>query len=145
MTSSAGWLVKVAAVVDKHAQPVAHAVTIIPQASLDAMNRLPEDDERHYLHLLTMLTVSTAMIGVCITTIGLLGILKSLNQTEWFIEEMLSISSLMFLATTLLSFVGMRTRLRHIYPKLFTATDVIFCLGLGFVFVATALLAWMVI
>jgi hypothetical protein len=109
------------------------------------MNGNSSDDERRYLHLITLLTVSSAMVGVCITAIGLIEILHYLNSTEWIIDDFLAIASMLFLVTSILSFVGMRTRWGQRRTSLIRILDVLFCLGLSVVFVATALLTWMMI
>ena len=49
--------------------------------------RGPDDEQWYHWHLLTLLSVSAAMVGVCLTAIGLVGILKSLRELEVFIVE----------------------------------------------------------
>ena len=103
------------------------------------------DEERRYLHLITLLTVSSAMVGVCITAISLIGILNSFNKTEGLIDDLLAVASLAFLTTSLLSFAGMRTRWGRAWTHLLRVLDVLFCLALSIVFVATALLTWVLL
>jgi hypothetical protein len=74
------------------------------------MNTSSETDDRKFLHLITLLSVSAGMVGVCLTAIGLIGIVKSLNRTELVIDDVLATASLLFLTTSLLSFAGLRTR-----------------------------------
>jgi hypothetical protein len=103
----------------------------------------PED--RLYTHLLTVLSVSSGMVGVCLTAISLIGILKSLNKLEIMIDDLLAISTLLFLAAAVLSFLGMRTRVATTWRGFGRTLDFVFCLGLGLVVVATVLLTWVMI
>jgi hypothetical protein len=109
------------------------------------MNGHSADEERRYLHLITLLTVSSAMVGVCITAIGLIEILHSLNNTEWIIDDLLAIASLLFVVASILSFAGMRTRWGQASKGLIRSLDILFCIGLTVVFIATAMLTWNVI
>jgi hypothetical protein len=103
------------------------------------------DDERFHTHLLTLLSVSAAMVGVCLTAIGLIGILNALKRLEIVVDEILSVGTLLFMAVTMLSFLGIRTGLRQSWRGLPLAIDVLFCLGLLVLTVASVLLAWVVI
>jgi hypothetical protein len=106
---------------------------------------LAQDDERQYTHLLAMLSVSSGMVGVCMTAIGLIRITKALNNVETLVDDMLAIGAVLFMVTSLLSFAGMRTRLRQTWRGLARTNDVLFCLSLVLVVVATAMLTWEVL
>jgi len=41
--------------------------------------KTPDEDERIYAHLLTLLSVSAAMVCVCMTAIGLVSVIEALN------------------------------------------------------------------
>ena len=58
------------------------------------------DDERLHAHRLTLFSVSAGMVGVCLTAVGLIGVLKGLAQTETFIDELLTFDALLFLLGT---------------------------------------------
>jgi len=111
------------------------------QAELDGA----QADERFYTHLLTVLSVSSGMVGVCLTAIGLIGIIKSLNKVEMLVDDMLAIGTMMFMVTSLLSFFAMRTRLSQTWRGITHTIDIIFCLALVLVAVATAVLTWEVL
>jgi hypothetical protein len=102
----------------------------------------PEFDERFYTHQLTVLSVSSGMVGVCLTAIGLIGIRKSIAGMESIVDDILSVGSLLFMVTALFSFFAMRTRLSKAWRGIERAIDVVFCLGLVVVVVATAMLTW---
>jgi len=103
------------------------------------------DDEQFNTHLLTMLSVASGMAGVCATAIGLIGIVKKLNELETIVDDLFAVGALLFLTVTGLSFLGLRTRLGKTWPGLVIALDVTFFIGLGAVVVAALLLTWMVI
>ena len=102
-------------------------------------------DERYFTHLITVLSVSSAMVGVCLTAIGLIGIVKSLTKLEVIADDLLAGGALIFMATTMLSFFGLRTRLSKVWRGFAAALDFMFCIGLLVVVVATVLLTWFVI
>jgi hypothetical protein len=102
-------------------------------------------DERFYTHLLTVLSVSSGMVGVCLTAIGLIGIMKSLNKVEILVDDMLAVGAVLFMVTALLSFFGMRTQLSQSWRSLARTIDILFCLALVLVVVATAMLTWEVL
>ncbi len=104
-----------------------------------------DDDDNNYAHLLTLLSVSAAMVGVCLTAIGLVSVIAALNKWENVVDDVLAIGSLLFSLVTLLSFLGIRTRIRRTWPRYVLVLDVLFCLGIGAMVTASLLLTWVVI
>ncbi len=104
-----------------------------------------EADAGRDTHLLTVLSVSSGMVGACLTAIGLIGIVKSLNKIETVVDDLLAIGTLVFMVAAALSFVGMRTRVGRKWRHLVRVLDVIFCVGMLLVVVAAVLLTWVVI
>jgi hypothetical protein len=102
-------------------------------------------DERYYTHLLTILTVSSGMVGVCLTAIGLIGIIKSLNKLEMAADDLLAWGALIFMLAAVVSFFGMRTRISLVWRRFAVALDLLFCSGLIIVVVATVMLTWFVL
>lgn len=96
-------------------------------------------------HYLTLLSVSSGMVGACLTAIGLIGVMKSLNRIETFVDDLLAIGTLTFTIAAALSFLGLRTRWGKASRNLVRVLDVIFCAGLGLVVVAVLLLTWVMI
>jgi hypothetical protein len=78
-----------------------------PKDSQDT-DELRQFEERLHAHRLTLLSVSSGMVGVCLTGIGLIGVLKHLRRTETVIDELLTGNALLFLITTALYFVLLR-------------------------------------
>jgi hypothetical protein len=107
-------------------------------------DNFPEDEQR-FLHFLTLWTASSAMIGICLTAIGIVGILNTLSKTQGTIDELLAFASVLFLTSTILSYVGVRVRrLRH-RPGFVIAVDLVFVTGLILVVVSAMLIAWLLL
>jgi hypothetical protein len=104
-----------------------------------------DDDERVYSHLLTLLSVSAAMVGVCITAIGLVSVIEALNKVERIVDDMLALSTIVFSCVTLMSFLGIRTRIRRSFPGYMLVLDVLFCVGIAMMVIASMLLSFLVI
>ena len=109
------------------------------------MENEPDSDQRLYSHLTTILSLSGAMVGVCLTVISVLGISKSLSKTETMIDDIMAANSLIFMVAGLLSFLGMRTRFVKAWRGLTTALDIIFSFGLVLMVVVAGLLAIVVL
>jgi hypothetical protein len=55
-------------------------------------------------------TVSAAMVGVCLTVIGLIRIVITLQKVNTLADDLLAADSVLFLAACLLSYWALRTR-----------------------------------
>jgi hypothetical protein len=67
-----------------------------------------ETESSTHAHRLTLFSVSSGMVGVCLTGVGLIGVVKSIRQIESTVDELLTISALLFLISTALYFVVLR-------------------------------------
>jgi hypothetical protein len=105
----------------------------------------PEDDERLYTHLLTLLSVSAAMVGVCLTAIGLVSVIEAIKRVEHIVDDLLAVATIAFSVVTLLSFLGIRTRIRRTWPRYMLVLDILFCIGIATMVIATMLLTFLVI
>lgn len=103
------------------------------------------DEERIHSHLLTLLSVSAAMVGVCLTAIGLVSVIEAISQIEHAVEDMLAVASIVFSLVTLMSFLGIRTPLRRTWPPFILVLDVVFCVGIATMVLASMLLTFLVI
>jgi hypothetical protein len=104
-----------------------------------------EADARFFTHLITVLSVSSGMVGVCLTAIGLIGILKSLSEVETIVDDLLAVAAMFFMIATLMSFLGMRTSVTKTWQNFGRVLDAVFCVGLVLVVIGTLLLTWVVI
>src|SRR5689334_2439763 len=98
-------------------------------------------DDRNYAHLLTLLSVSAAMVGVCLTAVGLVNVIEAIRNKEGWFDEVLAAGSMLFSVVTLMSFLGLRTRIRHRWRYYVLALDICFCLGILTMVTASFLLA----
>ena len=102
-------------------------------------------EDRLYAHLVAVLSVSAGMVGVCLTAISLIGVMKSLNKLETAVDDLLVVSSLLFMLCAALSFLGMRTSLTAKWRGFAWTLDVCFFLGLMALVVACVMLTWVVL
>jgi hypothetical protein len=109
------------------------------------MSQSESNEDRNYSHLLTLLSVSAAMVGVCLTAIGLVSVIEALNKYEAAIDDLLALGSLLFTLVILLSFLGVRTRIRKSFPPYMLVLDILFCLGIGTMVIASVMLTFLVI
>ncbi len=104
----------------------------------------PDLDDRNYTHMLTLLSVSAAMVGVCLTAVGLVSVIEALSKVETWVDDLLAVGTLMFSVVTLLSFLGIRTRLRR-WKRFTLVLDILFCIGISAMVIASLLLTYYVI
>jgi hypothetical protein len=109
------------------------------------VSRQEIEDERIYTHLLTLLSVSAGMVGVCLTAIGLVSVFQALSKWEGMVDDLLAIGSLLFSMVTLMSFLAIRTRIREYWPRCIMLMDILFCLGIVTMVAASILLTYAVI
>ena len=103
------------------------------------------NDDRLFTHLLTILSVSAAMVGVCLTAIGITGVFKELRGFETICDDLMAADSFLFLATAVLCFVGLRTPLRKRCHAVVLAVDVLFCFALVLMAVVCGVFVWLVV
>ena len=55
-------------------------------------------------------TVSSAMVGVCLTVIGLVRVVITLGKADTFADELMAFDALLFLGCCLISYAALRSR-----------------------------------
>jgi hypothetical protein len=86
--------------------------------------RLEEDISVH------ILSVSAAMVGVCLTVIGLLRVVITIQKADTIGDDLLAIDAVLFLISCLLSYWALRTRtVRRMYTVERVA-DIVFMVAL---------------
>lgn len=55
-------------------------------------------------------SVSAAMVGVCLTVIGLIRIVITVDKTDTFADDLLALDAILFLIACLCSYWALRTR-----------------------------------
>jgi hypothetical protein len=102
-------------------------------------------DDKLHDHLLNIIAVSAGMLGVCLTAIGLIGVIKATAEIETLCDEILAANSFMYLAAAVIAFIALRTPLRKRAIGIALIVDVIFCLGLLLTAIACGLLVMIVL
>lgn len=75
-------------------------------------------------------TVSAAMVGVCLTVIGLLRIVINMNQKDTLADDLLAFDAVLFLLSCILSYWALRTRSTHRMHSVERIADTIFMIAL---------------
>jgi hypothetical protein len=73
----------------------------------------PEGDQNSHLEYdicIHIFTVSSAMVGVCLTVIGLIRVVITLGSADTLADDLLAADALLFLVSCLLSYWALRSR-----------------------------------
>jgi hypothetical protein len=90
----------------------------------DTKKTLEEDISIH------IFTASAALVGVCLTVIGLIRVVVATLNVDTIADNLLAVDALLFLASCLLSYWALRTRsIRRMY-RVERVADAIFIAGL---------------
>lgn len=76
-------------------------------------------------------TVSAAMVGVCLTVIGLIRIIISLRKVDTFADDILAINAILFLVACMSAYTALRTRDRRRMVRLEHFADAVFLLAMS--------------
>jgi hypothetical protein len=96
-------------------------------------------DEDICVHIFT---TSAAMLGVCMTVVGVLHVVTVLRKVDTLGDDLLSIDSLIYLAACLCAYGALRTRRRKRNRMLEVMADWLFLVGLALSAVATGFITW---
>ncbi len=75
-------------------------------------------------------TVSSAMVGVCLTVIGLIRVVITLGKADTLADDFLATDALLFLTSCLLSYWALRSRKPRRMHRIEQAADVIFIIAM---------------
>ncbi len=75
-------------------------------------------------------SVSAALVGVCLTVIGLLRVIIYTSKVETFVDDILAADAVIFLLSCLLSYWALRTRSRYRMHRVERVADTVFLVGL---------------
>jgi len=103
-------------------------------------NHLEEDISIH------IFTVSSAMVGVCLTVISLIRVVITFGKADTVADDLLAADAFLFLVSCLLSYSALRTRSKRRMHRMERVADGIFILAMilmviicGFITYAIAL------
>ena len=75
-------------------------------------------------------TVSSAMVGVCLTVIGLIRVVITLGKADTLADDLLASDALLFLTSCLLSYAALRARSYRRMHRIERAADVVFIVAM---------------
>jgi hypothetical protein len=87
-------------------------------------------------------TASAAMVGVCLTVIGILRVVISLRKADTLGDDLLAVNAMLYLASCLLSYWALRTRNQGRNHRLERTADAIFLTSLVFTAINAAFITW---
>jgi uncharacterized membrane protein YqjE len=75
-------------------------------------------------------TVSSAMVGVCLTVIGLIRVVITLGKADTLADDLLAGDALLFLVSCLLSYAALRSRSFRRMHRMERAADIVFIVAM---------------
>lgn len=111
-----------------------------PKQSKYAVSKKPLADDV-CIHIFS---VSAAMLGVCVTVIGLLRVVIVLRRADTIADDIVAFDSLCFLASCLLSYWALRTRNVSRMHRVERIADFVFIFGLGLMALASLVITYAV-
>ena len=87
-------------------------------------------------------TVSSAMVGVCLTVIGLIRVVITLGRADTLADDLLAGDALLFLISCLLSYWALRSRSLRRMHRLEKIADGIFILAMISMVIVCALITY---
>lgn len=88
------------------------------------------NDEREHNVTVAIFSVSAAMVGVCLTGIGLLRVVNSMRGLNTLADELLAVDAVLFLSCCLVAFLSFRSRRATLQQRLRKIADGLFFVGL---------------
>ena len=107
--------------------------------------RQPESDANSHLEqdiCIHIFTVSSAMVGVCLTVIGLMRVVITLGTADTLADDLLAADALLFLVSCLLSYWALRSRGLRRMHRLEKIADGIFIVAMIVMVVVCALITY---
>ncbi len=87
-------------------------------------------------------TVSAAMVGVCLTVIGLIRVVVTIGKADTLADDLLAADAFLFLVASLLSYAALRTRSTRPMHKIERLADAIFIFAMGLMVVVCAFITF---
>jgi hypothetical protein len=92
-----------------------------------------EPDQKRQLEediCIHIFTVSSAMVGVCLTVIGLVRVVITLGKADTIADDLLASDALLFLISCFLSYAALRSRGVRRMHRIERAADAVFILAM---------------
>lgn len=96
---------------------------------------IPIDDDKieelkEYDISIHIFTVSSTMVGVCLTVIGILNIMSHSREFNVYTDDILSFNALLYLTSCFTSYASIRSKKKTLKKRLEELSDTIFLLSL---------------
>ena len=101
--------------------------------------------EHEHAHMLTVFSVSAGMVGVCLTTIGLIQVMENLRKLNTLCDEVLVFDALLFLNSCIFSYLALHHRFRNHYRRLRLVVDTLLMLGIIMMAVICGMIAYSIV
>ena len=86
-------------------------------------------------------TTSAAMVGVCLTVMGIIRIVKALHGIGTVADGLIAVDALAFLASCLTAYAALRTRTAARLPRVERVADYVFLAALSLMAITCTLIA----
>jgi hypothetical protein len=106
------------------------------------MSKSPPNSEHAFTHMLTVFSVSAGMVGVCLTSIGLVKMVSNAKGVETLCDDLIAIDAMIFGIAALLGYRGLQRFVHHQSPLSSRLMDWIFLSGLTLIVVICGIFAW---
>jgi hypothetical protein len=106
---------------------------------MDANDRKRELEEDICIHIFT---VSSAMVGVCLTVIGLVRVVITLGKADTLADDLLAGDALLFLVSCFVSYAALRSRRALRMRRLERIADGVFIVAMVVMVVVCAFLTY---
>jgi hypothetical protein len=106
---------------------------------------MPEDQSQERIEediAVHIFTASAALVGVCLTVIGLFRISDRLRDVSNLGQALLAVDALAFLASCVLSYNALKTRRQRRRHTVERIADIVFLAALGLMAIACSLIAY---
>jgi hypothetical protein len=106
------------------------------------MSRSGPDNHLEQDICIHIFTVSSAMVGVCLTVIGLIRVVISLGRIDTLADDLLALDAFLFLLASLLSYRALRTRNKRRMHRVERVADVLFTVAMILMTAVCALITY---
>jgi drug/metabolite transporter (DMT)-like permease len=100
---------------------------------------IEKQEENIAIHIFT---VSAAMVGICLTVIGILSFIVTANKIETFGDDITAMAAIIFLVSCIIAYTAIKTKERKRRLKLEKIADAFFIVGLTLMVIVCFLIVY---
>ncbi len=106
------------------------------------MNSQANSETREYDLTMHVFTVSSAMVGVCLTAIGLLRLVAAQTNVQTLGDDLLAVAAVLFVLCVFLAFWSFKSKKAVVRRRLRVLVDILFLFGLTLMGAICAIIAY---